>query len=794
MVIASFVVSCVSAVAAALPTSVPVGPLVVHVDRPGHAISPRLEGIFFEEINHAGEGGLLAELVRNRSFDESGDGVPGWSARGGATIAREPSAMRLRGSAMNDGFPNGSSVIAVTSGQRYALRVDARRDGEATLRVALERGDGTVLASADVGPLSDRLARFDAMLVPSATANDAKLVVTSGGKGAAVLDVVSLIPADTWKSHGLRTDLAEMVAALRPTFVRFPGGCYVEGGDLLKDAFRWPKTVGDIAQRPGHMNANWGYWSTDGLGYHEYLQWCEDLGADALYVVNCGMSHKENVPLDHLQPWVQEALDAIEYANGDATTPMGALRAKHGHPAPFRLKYIEIGNENGMFGGFGGTFEQYTDRYKRFEAAIKAKYPSIQTIANVRVPAPFDIIDDHYYNSPGWFWANVGLYDGADRKGPKIYVGEYAVTQQCGTGNLRAALAEAAFLTGLERNSDIVAMASYAPLFVHTKDRRWNPDAIVFDNHRAYGTPSYWVQAMNAEHRADTIVPVSLPQLPEPRSVGSIGVGTWFTEAEFKDIVVTVPSAAGDRVVYRSDFTKGAPGWRAMEGAWKVVDGAYRCNERAEKRFALLDMPELRDASDYVVSMKARKLAGDEGFLVLVHAPDADNYTWWNVGGWGNHTHAIERSVAGSKSGVGRGAPGGVETNRWYDVRVECRDGRLRCFLDGKEIHDERDSAAPQFVASAGRATATGDLIVKVVNGTEADVEVPLEFPGAALRDGTATTLTSARLDDENSFDAPRAVAPARSAVRASGSTLTYRFSARSYVILRLPSTAATTP
>src|SRR5262249_5875841 len=237
-------------------------------------------------------------------------------------------------------------------------------------------------------------------------------------------------------------------------------------------------------------NTSWNYWSSDGLGYHECLQLCEDLGALPLFVVNCGLSHKDVVPMGELEPWVQGALDAIEYANGDATTTWGRRRAANGHPAPFSLRFVEIGNENGMFRDFGGTREQYAERYERFRSAIAAKWPDVQLIADTRVPHPMQIVDDHFYMSSAWFWSEADRYRKADRNGPRVYVGEYAVTQDPGrTGNLRAALGECAFLFGLQRDSDVVTMASYAPLFVHVMDRKWNPDAIQFDGLRCAGTP-----------------------------------------------------------------------------------------------------------------------------------------------------------------------------------------------------------------------------------------------------------------------------------------------------------------
>jgi alpha-L-arabinofuranosidase len=618
----------------------------------------------------------------------------------------------------------------------------------------------------------------------SATTGDGELRVTLPGPATFALDTVTLMPAKTWKNHGLRMDLAEKLSLLKPAFVRFPGGCYVEGGDLLADRFQWKTSIGPIDARPGHRNANWGYWSSGLLGYHEYLQLCEDLSAAPMFVVNCGMSHKEVVPMDQLQPWIQDALDAIEYANGDASTPYGKLRAANGHPAPFGLRYLEIGNENGMFGSFGGTLEQYSERYEAFRAAIAAKWPDVLTIANTRVKHPMQIVDDHFYMSSGWFWAEADRYAKADRKGPKVYIGEYAVTHDPGkTGNLRAALGEAAFLFGCERNSDLVTMTSYAPLFVHVKDRKWNPDAIQFDGLRSCGTPSFWMQTMLAEHRPDTLLPTETPVFQQDLTRGSFGFGTWNTQAEYKDITV---EHHGD-VLYRSDFSKGAGGFRHEAGEWTVVDGALRQSAPGNMQWTWLPNPVLQALADCTIRCKARKISGDEGFLVMFHVAGAGDWTWFNVGGWGNTKHALERSTAGSKIGLGEQVLGKVETGKWHDLRVECKDGEIRCFLDDVLVLQTKDRNPPDFSAVAG-STKTGEIVLKVCNGSNVPRLTTIDLRGAGAMQSKAkgVVLTSASLDDENTVDAPRLVAPKPVEVGGVTNNFAYTFPARSLTVLRL--------
>ena len=340
-----------------------------------------------------------------------------------------------------------------------------------------------------------------------AEASDPKgrLVISVSHPGTLWFDVVSLFPRDTYKNrrNGLRADLVQMLADLKPGFIRFPGGCIVEG-IMLSNRFQWKHSIGDIAHRQGTFDL-WGYYNTFGLGFHEYLQLCEDLGADAMYVVNAGLScqfrRSEIVsnPVE-LQPMVQDTLDALEYAMGPASSKWGSLRATAGHPEPFVIKYVEIGNEN-----WG---EQYHKNYRVFLDAIKARYPQVITIADSQDMggAPIEMADDHYYNNPGFFFNHDGQYDKTNRKGPKIYVGEYAVNSGVGRGNLKGALAEAAFLMGLERNADLVQICSYAPLFVNVNDRSWPVNLIEFDTVRSVGRTSYHVQKLFSSNRPDEVL------------------------------------------------------------------------------------------------------------------------------------------------------------------------------------------------------------------------------------------------------------------------------------------------
>lgn len=748
--------------------------ITIHCEQPGIDVSKTLYGVFFEEINHAGDGGLYGELVRNRNFQEGFEGPIGWTLQpqsGDANMTMQKGSNGLK--QLRISISNGSATlvnsgywgIGVKEGERFRLRVKGHAKG--------------LKLSASLGGASQKLPTPDgdfdltADLRADKSSSNAALAVKFEGSGDAILELVSLFPRDTFKgrANGLRKDLAELVAGIHPSFVRFPGGCYVEGQQLA-NRFNWKATVTDIANRPGHMGDVWMYRSTDGLGYHEYLQWCEDMGAEPLFVINCGMSHTDHRPLNTMDEYVQSALDAIEYANGDVHTTWGALRAKNGHPKPFNLRMMEIGNEN------GGTL--YQERFALFHDAIKKRYPNMILVANEPIEkGDADMVDEHYYSSEGFFLNQSSRYDAYRRGRTPVYVGEYAVTQGCGQGNLRAALGEAAFMTGMEKNSDIVKMCSYAPLLVNVNDRRWNPDAIVFDSSHSYGTPSYYVQKMFAENRADVIYPVDLPPVEPKIEKGTVGVGSWRTQVQYKDLEVT---SNGQNI----DIPEGAK-WTFPRGDWKTGGGVLAQSSTKVDCRAVLDDQRIRDLSNYTIRVKAKKTGGDEGFLILFRVGGPRDYYWWNVGGWGNSRTALEHAVGGGKIEVGQAVSMHVDNDRWYDIRVEAQDNHIRCFLDDKLVQDVTIRGTPSLTAVAGLSSRTNEIVVKVVNADAETREVDMSLTGTEIRnEGKAITLTSASLDDENSMDNPTRVSPISSTISGLGTTFAYSFPPHSVTILRL--------
>jgi alpha-L-arabinofuranosidase len=528
-----------------LPAQPSTETIAIQVNRPGAAVPPTLFGLFFEDINFAADGGLYPELVKNRSFEFT-EPLAGWSksfAAEGQLIARaegglnenNPHYLRMRAetasgfSITNGGFRG----IGVQAGAEYVFSAWVRMPGGAgpkSLRAALLGGGGGNIGEVTLSGFTGEWKRYEAALKASATAPNARLQLTINQPGDIDLDMVSLFPKDTWKSrpNGLRRDLVQLLADMKPGFLRFPGGCIVEGRRLAL-RYQWKKTIGDVSERRSIIN-RWSdenariapdYYQSFGLGFYEYFQLSEDIGASPLPILNCGMAcqfnSSEMASMDQLDEYVRDALDLIEFANGSTSTAWGALRAKLGHPAPFNLKMIGIGNEQ-----WG---KAYVDRYKVFSAAIEAKYPDIQLITSAG-PSPAgaqfdylwkemrslkaDLVDEHYYQPPQWFLDNSRRYDNYDRNGPKVFAGEYAAHTPEKRNTWGAALAEAAFMTGLERNSDVVRMASYAPMLAHVDAWQWAPDLIWFDNLRSFGTPSYYVQKLFAANLGSRILPVTI--------------------------------------------------------------------------------------------------------------------------------------------------------------------------------------------------------------------------------------------------------------------------------------------
>ncbi len=521
------------------------GDLKIKIEDPSPAVTvaPNMYGIFFEDINFAADGGLYAEMVKNRSFDFPDSPLMGWLAYGkvtvktdGAPFPRNPHYLRLK----NDGLRRGTGIInegfrgiGVEKGKKYNLSLYARNiaSGENSLKIEIISAQNENIGKGEIQINSDDWKKYNITMTVSETCSHAKLRVDLKSQGELDIEHVSLFPADTWKGreNGMRKDLAQALYDLHPGVFRFPGGCIIEG-NTLETRYQWKNSVGPVENRPVNEN-RWNYtfqhrftpdyFQTYGLGFYEYFQLCEDFGADALPVVSCGMAcqfeSNECVPAEDLGPYIQDALDLIEFANGPVSSAWGKVRAEMGHPAPFNLKYIGIGNEQ-----WGEIFPEYLEM---FQTAIKKKYPEIKIIGSSGPSAEgdqfdylwsemkklnVDLVDEHYYKDPDWFLSNADRYDDYSRKGPKVFAGEYACHVQPEKKNsFYAALCEAAFLTGIERNADVVKLATYAPLFAHVDAWQWKPDMIWFDNLRSVKSANYYVQQLYSLYKGTNVLRVS---------------------------------------------------------------------------------------------------------------------------------------------------------------------------------------------------------------------------------------------------------------------------------------------
>ena len=530
------------------------GNITVQVDKPGAAIPKTLFGLFFEDINFGADGGLYPERVKNRSF-EFPNPMMGWKQvdRGDTkgdlyvfdhgSIKDTPNSHYLRMKVatagkgfgvMNEGFRG----IGVEKGAEYTFSVSARRvDGApAALRVEIEDANGRSLGETKVSGFTTDWKTYTAKLQAAETSTKARLNVLLEGSGTLDIDLVSLYPKETWQNreNGLRYDLVKLLKEMKPGFLRFPGGCIVEGR-YLDQRYQWKTTIGDLEDRRLIVNRwntefNWrmtpDYYQSFGLGFYEYFLLSEDIGAEPLPILNCGMACQFNsselAPLEDVDHYIQDAIDLIEFANAPANTDWGRKRAAMGHPAPFNLKMIGVGNEQ-----WG---PQYIERYEIFARVLKEKYPNVKLVSSAG-PSPdgerfdflwgklrelkADLVDEHYYMAPKWFRDNAGRYDNYPRTGPKVFAGEYAaqsvaIASPDNRNTWECALSEAAFVTGLDRNADVVQMSSYAPLFGHLEAWQWTPNMIWFDNLRSYGTPNYYVQKMFSVNRGTRILPVLL--------------------------------------------------------------------------------------------------------------------------------------------------------------------------------------------------------------------------------------------------------------------------------------------
>lgn len=819
--------------------------LTIDAGKEKHEISDMLFGIFFEDINFAADGGLYAELVANRSFEFTAlardDQLYGYAAVNGAVLDVQIDdkenalnenntnylLMTNPGNTLagieNRGFLDGISVV---SGESYRFSVYAKGlEGYAGALTVRIRAGEAVAAEGKINEITDAWAKYTLTLTSSVTANEEVYLQVLMDEGAAALDMISLFPADTYKGreNGLRKDLVEKLEALNPRFLRFPGGCVIEGYDE-NTAYSWKDSVGvgrdgaplefngkygDVAARKQgtniwtDLNATedpWPGFMSYGLGFYEFFQLCEDIGASPVPVLNAalycqmrGMHGEEDESA--FEGYIRDMLDLVEFAKGDETTVWGKVRVSLGHPAPFDLKYIAIGNEN--------EAEEYFQRYSAFLNAFQAAkaenpdlYEGVELIYSAGAADAINgwnheaayayakaqlgdsenaadfagAIDEHYYQTPKWFLQNADYYDENNYRrsvsemtdtvyggGIPVFLGEYAAQ----SNTLRAALAEAAYMTGLERNGDIVRMACYAPLFSSGVARHWAPNLIWFNNHVSTGSVNYYAQKLFSNNTGAVLLQSALEgaAVEQPILKGRVGVGTWYTEAAFDNLKV-VDNATG-KVLLEDKFSFPNFWWNwenANKGNFKIRGGKL-VHVGTEMNYS--DIGDVAytgfdgDMTNYTFTVEATKTDGEEGFLIPFAVGDKENNYFWNLGGWQNTVSVLQKVEDGVKTGQIRKTLSDftVETGRTYQLKIEVEGALVRCYVDGEKVidYDTGNPAEAQAYHVVSK-DESGDMIIKLVNVTEEKRTFAVSISNLDISGGFAkvSQLAGESYEDEN--------------------------------------------
>lgn len=807
--------------------------------------APDLYGLFFEDINRAGDGGLYPEMIRNRAFEDSiapadctvdeagykvtspggwndefnhGEGltryirenqieatpIPAWYAENAEmTLDREHvlnenrlTSLRVRfgnkGSIRNAGFVG----MGFEQGKIYHFYSFVQADQPVTLRISLEDESGVLDAAELTFAGGTGFARADADLTARRYGQNGWLRIAAEEETVITIGFTSLMPAETYKGHGLRKDLCEKLEALHPAFLRFPGGCIVEGFSMDTVSL-FGKSIGPVWERPSQLLC-WHYRATKGLGFHEYLQLCEDLGAAALYVCNCGMTCQGRAVQyfegKEFDLFLQDTLGAIQYALGGPETKWGAVRAAAGHPAPFPLRYLEIGNENHGPG--------YEERYRAFYDTIHTMYPNLTLIANDHVEEnglPADVVDEHYYDTVESFAENADLFDKRNRKGPKLFLGEVSVVRGF-IGNLYGALGEACFLTGIERNQDLVKLLAYAPLFENVHYRAWYPDLILFDQTRSFGIPSYDVWKLFATTRAETMLPAKVETEKIFHPVHGGGALFLPEGTKFRNVRWNGNSASPAHEIY-GHVGKAADGCSAGQG---VFLAGVPDKEQFEEA-ALYNNPSLceRDLfvygdEDAVNGTFEAEILVEEGKIYRigvyssraaagVYVPDETKPPKpWNVDNVRPYTVEI------TCDGVKFYEPAFPEDHpfmepqalplmggTWHRFGWKADGRRMQLYVDGEQIGDAAVPAFDALQVSAGENERDGKLIFHIVNMAEEEAEITIDA-GCPVESAYELRTVSGRKETENSFTEPDNTAEQRYELAGAAEQFTVRVPALS--------------
>lgn len=812
------------------------GELLIDYTQKGAEVNPQMYGIFFEEINHSGDGALYAELIRNRNFEEavlpSGttykDGyavaphspsyttgkcndwkvkwdtdslkMAGWMVKGNADYdvvserplhPNTPHAMKLRMKENGVVLQNeGYWGVPVIAGDKYDLRFYANAadyDGTITAQILSEKGEVLSEKSFDVKK-QGAWQEYVAELSPSQTDSKGAFCLKFSAPGLVYVDYVSLFPQKTFmnRKNGMRQDVARILADLKPGFIRWPGGCIAEGA-TLENRVKWKETLGDPMTRRSEWIL-WNYHCTWGFGYHEFLQLCEDVGADGMFVANVGLSCevRNGDYTNDIQSFIQDICDAIEYAKGDVNTTWGAKRAAAGHPKPFNLKYVELGNEQ--------IGDLYAERYNYLYGILKKKYPEITFISTLGLGKTLDkldkvdMIDPHWYVNPLYFYENDRLFDTVERGKYDIYVGEYAAIS---AANLDGALSEAAFICGMERNGDLVKIASYAPLLENNNRRDWPTNLIWVNNESVMGRASYYVQKMFSHNVPSYNLRTSIQEtLPVPFK-GHIGVSGDKVAEQYRNLKVMDES--GKILVESEDFSafervKSKPASRPwMNGpvanvlkSLNMGKGSVEFEARVIKQYGPIS--PFSKVKDSIAVYPAIIFGVDEACL---------NYFTLHLGSNGEQSVVNLTRTVNGESGHNRnpkGTPFRMNPGEWYNIRIDFADNNLMsCSINGTEVMKQEVAQLSKHYAISGYDEESGETIIKVVNATSEPFTTRINLNCAAVeKEGKIITLSSDELTDENSFAEPTKIVPVESSYGNFSKDFDYTFIPHSFTIMRI--------
>jgi len=813
-----------------LPSGAAPYKIEINASEKGVDINPNLFGLFFEDINFGLDGGLYAELVQNKSFEyvkseddamvQTHAGHYAWykieTGGGSATITtanssgiheNNPNYLEITATVMgtgvgvyNTGFPDAANTsitptpgMNIVKNDKYKFSLFTKSSNySGPIEVSLTSADGKALyATATFVGVTSEWQKFRCVLQPNNSSITARLQILMKGTGVLDVDMVSLFPQRTWKNreNGVRYDLGKMLGDMNPKFFRFPGGCLVEGR-IVSNRYKWKDTVGPLKQRKNNFS-NWAfsgeyhyYNQSNGFGFYEYFRLSEDLGAKAVPCISAGISHPAKgsvtpttIPLDEMAELVQDAVDLVDFANStDMKNKWAKLRADMGHPKPFNMKYLEIGNENGG--------DEYYEIYKLFSGAIRASHPEIKLIVGggfgkndainletwsrmQKGTVDADIVDDHYYLEPEVFYDSMNQYDNYDRNLGKVFVGEYA-----SRGNaLNNALAEAAYMTQLEENGDVVELAAYAPLFAKSNYTQWVPDAIFFTNTGAYGTVNYYIQKMYMRNVGNITLPSEIIKRSNTshKIHGALGLGSKNTSVQFSD--VNIIDNDTKNVLFSDDFSGDDSNWTAMAGSWDVSEGVF--SQKDTSVDSTLAYTGNITSDNYTITLKAKKLGGSEGVIINLGQQDTKNYLCLYLGGWGNTKSAFKKVTDGQTSLMtpyyDTAKFPSIINNQWYNIKMVVKGNRVKCYINDELEFDiiDRIKTGPIY-SVASKDTTTGDIIVKVTNpqSTKQTITINLNSIKYINPNGLKIVLKQANLNDSNSFDNPKNIVPVTTIIR----------------------------